>query len=183
MLSLTMLAIVDIAVANKLFTQFGVRLKKEFGKQVVWLAVPEFQKRGAVHFHVLIWNLPNEIHIEEEAPGRNRRRIQHLWGYGYVDCIATDGSPKLSGYLAKYMSKAMHDDRLFGKKAYSSSRNALPVVSLNTQTSIAFFKDEFDIDIPNGIMPTKEREYKSKWLGWVRYRAFEVKIEKPSCDT
>jgi hypothetical protein len=175
MFALTMVEITDIATAYKLFTEFGVRLRKVFGKNVVWIAVPEFQKRGAVHFHALIWNLP----YETEQSERNGRRIQHLWGYGYADCIHTDGSTALSGYLAKYMSKAMHDERLFGKKAYSCSRNALSSVSLNGQASVALFKEDFQIDTDNSDMkPTREREYESKWMGKVRYRAYEGTINK-----
>jgi hypothetical protein len=175
MLTLTMGEIVDISTAYKLFTEFGVRLRKVYGKSLVWITVPEFQKRGAVHFHTLIWKLPHEAHITEH----DTRGIQNLWGYGYVDVIATDGSPKLSGYLAKYMSKAMHDERLFGKKAYSCSRNALSSVSLNGQASVALFKEDFQIDTDNSDMkPTREREYESKWMGKVRYRAYEGTINK-----
>ena len=173
MVTLTMFEIVDVAEAYAIFTQFGVRMRKEFGDAIIWITVPEFQKRGAVHFHVLIWNLPYEIHVTE----RTTRTIQHLWGQGFVDIISTDGSPKLSGYLAKYMSKAMHDERLVGKKAYSCSRNALSPVSFNTETQIAFLKDEFGIDKDPNLHPFKEREYATKWLGQARYRAFENTID------
>jgi len=37
--------------------------------------------------------------------------------------IQTDGSPKLSGYLTKYMAKNFTDYRLMGIKAYTCSRN------------------------------------------------------------
>lgn len=174
LVTFTMWEIMDIGEAYGLFTQFGVRLREVFGSEIVWIAVPEFQKRGAVHFHALIWKLPYDIHEKE----RSDRAIQHLWGQGFVDIVATDGSPKLSGYLAKYMSKAMHDERLFDKKAYSCSRNALSPVSFNTQTSIAILKEEFGIDIDPNLRPTMEREYPSRWLGQVRYRAFENTIEK-----
>jgi len=175
MLTLTMLDIVDIATGYKLFTEFGVRLRKVYGKEIIWIASPEFQKRGAVHFHALIWNLSHDIHITE----RDTRAIQHLWGYGFADVIPTDGSPALSGYIAKYMSKAMHDDRLFGKKAYSCSRNVMSPVSFKTQTSVAFLKQEFSIDDPdNPLQPTSEREYTTKWLGKARYRAYTATIKK-----
>ncbi len=175
MFSLTMYEIVDIALAYKIYTQFCVRLRKVFGKEVIWITVPEFQKRGAVHFHCLVWDLPYDIHEIE----RDNRHIQHLWGYGYVDVIATNGSPKLSGYLAKYMSKAMYDDRLFGKKAYSCSRNALSPMFLKTKTQVAFLKEEFGIDMGEGsLQPTDDKEYTTKWLGRVHYRKYENTIDK-----
>lgn len=176
MLTLTMVDTVDIATAYILFTEFGVRLRKVYGNSIAWITVPEFQKRGAVHFHTLIWNLPYDAHLTE----RDGRALQHLWSYGYVDCITTDGSPKLSGYLAKYMSKAMFDDRLFGKKAYSCSRNVMSPVSLKTKTSVAIFKKEFGIDqAENSLQPDREREYETRWLGRARYRAYDATIKKP----
>lgn len=171
LLTLTMGDIVDIGVAFKLYTQFGARLRRVYGKEIAWITVPEFQKRGAVHFHILIWNLSHEAYLTE----RNTRRIQNLWGYGYVDIASTDGSPKLSGYLAKYMSKAMHDDRLFGKKAYSCSRNTLRSVSINSQTAVALIKEEFSLET---LPPTTDREYDTEWLGKARRRSYEGTIEK-----
>lgn len=170
LVTLTMLDIVNIEVAYKHYTEFGSRLRKVFGKEIIWIAVPEFQKRDAVHFHVLMWNLPYDVHETETRS----RRIQNLWGYGYVDVIATDGSPKLSSYLAKYMSKAMHDYRLFSKKAYSCSRNAVSSVSVSSQTSVAFFRKEFDFA---NRKPSRERVYKTRWLGRVREREYDGTIE------
>ena len=174
--TLTMLDVVSIQEAYRLFTEFGVRLRKEYGEKIIWIIVPEFQERGAVHFHCLIWHLPHDIHLTE----RDNRRIQNLWAYGFVDIISSDGSPKLSGYLAKYMSKAMHDERLFGQKAYSCSRNALSPVFLTTKTEVAYTKDEFGLDEADSVVkPSREREYETKWLGHARYRAYTVPIEKP----
>ncbi len=177
MVTLTMAECVSISDAYKLHTEFFVRMRKVFGKDIIWITVPEFQKRGAVHFHSLVWRLPQRI-INEE---RDSRIIQNLWGYGYVDLIPTDGSTALSGYLAKYMSKAMHDERLFGKKAYSCSRNTLSPVSLTSEASVAFFKDNFKIDRKgSNLEPTREREYETKWLGRIYYRAYEGTIDKKS---
>lgn len=166
LLTLTMLDIVDLRTAYRCYHEFGQRMRRTCGVGPSWIAVPEFQKRGAVHFHVLIWDLPYEL-IESEA---DTRRIQNLWRYGYVDLVPTDGSPKLSSYLAKYMSKAMQDSRLLGKKAYSASRNILRPVSLNTPTSVDFACADW------GITPEKkpdiDREYETQWLGKCRYRAY-----------
>lgn len=170
LVTLTMLPIVNIKIAYALFTQFGTRMRKVFGKDIVWIAVPEFQKRDAVHFHVLMWRLPYDT--EKTEP--QNRRIQNLWGYGYVDVIATDGGGGLSGYLAKYMSKAMSDYRLFGKKAYSCSRNALSSVFVSSKTAVAFFREEFDLA---NRKPTKDYIYETRWLGRVRQREYDGTID------
>jgi TPP-dependent indolepyruvate ferredoxin oxidoreductase alpha subunit len=65
-----------------------------------------------------------------------------------------------------------------GKKAYSCSRNVMSPVSLKTKTSVALFKKEFGIDTRRSkLIPDKEREYTTKWLGKARYRAYSQTIK------
>ena len=80
LLTLTMLDIVGLGDAYKCYTAFGQRIRRRFGESIAWIAVPEFQKRGAVHFHVLMWGLPDEYVATEIYT----RRVQNWWGYGYV---------------------------------------------------------------------------------------------------
>jgi len=63
----TMVEVVRIDVAYRLFTAFIQRFRKEFGADTRYIAVPEFQKRGAVHFHALIWGVPNLIVENEDS--------------------------------------------------------------------------------------------------------------------
>ncbi len=168
LLTLTMLDIVDLRTAYACYHEFGQRLRRIIGKNTSWIAVPEFQKRDAVHFHVLIWNLPHE-YIETEP---DTRRIQNLWRAGYVDLVQTDGSPKLATYLAKYMSKAMQDPRLLGQKAYSASRNILRPVSFNTQTSVNTACEVWGIT--DETKPEYDREFDTKWMGKCRYTSYSI---------
>lgn len=160
--------VTDIEVAYKDFTRFGVRFRREFGEAVSWIAVPEFQKRGAVHFHVIVFNIDNETARTE----RRTRKIADIWGHGYVDAITTDGHAKIATYLAKYMSKAMHDKRLLGKRAYSATRNILRPVFLNTPFQIAFAREEWDIAGDRGLV--KAKEYDTLHLGRCLYKQFIV---------
>jgi len=98
---------------------FFQRLRTHCGEQLRFIYVPEFQKRGAVHFHALVWGIPHDKVLTE----RTTRFIAKLWGYGFIDILQSDGSPKLAGYLAKYMVKGLADERLRGFKGYSASRN------------------------------------------------------------
>jgi len=75
MLTLTMVGINTLPESYRLFTKFTVRTRKRFPK-FQWIAVPEFQRRGAVHFHVLAWGLPYDAHITE----LRTREIQGYWG-------------------------------------------------------------------------------------------------------
>jgi len=111
------------------FNTFARAVRDQFGNDAKYIAVPEFQRRGAVHFHALFWGLPTK---ELASTERNTRLFQSLWGKGFVDLVATDGDHKIAGYLSKYMAKAFLDERLYGKKAYIASRNIKrPVVDKN----------------------------------------------------
>jgi len=161
----TMVEIVRIEIAYRIFTAFIQKLRRQYGLHWRYIAVPEFQKRGAVHFHVLFWGLPEKIEIDE----RNTRTIQRLWARGFVDCFRTDGSPKLVGYLTKYMSKAMFDQRLFGAKAYSASRNALRPLLFRLDEE---FDDVADYFLPVSNSPLQDRQFMTQWLGKGRYRLY-----------
>ena len=45
---------IDIQECNVLFKAFIRKLKNKYNKNLKYLAVIEFQKRGAVHYHVLL---------------------------------------------------------------------------------------------------------------------------------
>jgi len=147
------------------------------------ISVVEYQKRGTIHFHCLVWGLPDEIICTHKrgtshALCRNRgkcerttRNIQRLWSAGYVDCIETDGHPKLAGYLAKYMSKAMSDIRLGGEKAYSASRNILRPMQVGSGAIDNEIKDLLGIGLND--TPTHVHKFQTAWLGQCTYQAFQ----------
>jgi len=166
LLTLTMREVVSIKQGWRSFTSFAQRLRYQM-PSVAFIAVPEFQERGAVHFHVLVWGLTDEQIISE----RHTRRIALLWRHGFIDIRSTDGSPKLAGYLSKYMFKAMWDERLSGTKSYSGSRNLMRSVSLNTPFQVDTVKAEFDLESVDNP-PLQIREYQTKWLGKCIYKVY-----------
>jgi len=170
--TLTMLQILPLKTSSRILTKFIVRCRKRFGKEFRYIAVPEFQKRGAVHYHVLVWGIKKET-IEAE---RTDRTFQHLWAAGYVDCVQTDGSVKLAGYLSKYLSKAMHDVRLGGEKAYHCSRNVLRPV----RASSGEFSDIFLSALGITETPTHIHKFKTQWMGECTYQAYENDQDLPA---
>jgi len=167
--TLTMLEVTTVVSAYASFGIFIQRLRKSFGRSFRYIIVPEFQERGAVHFHMMIWGIPEE-YVKNE---RDNRCFQSYWQRGYLDCMATDGSEKLAGYLAKYMSKAMFDKRLLGQKSYSASRNVLRSVRLPFASAVAYSKEIWGIDLSTDV-PLQERIYQSKYLGTGRYRVYKI---------
>jgi len=166
LLTLTFVSRVDLSTAFRHATAFFVRLRNDYGGNIKYIYVPEFQKNGNPHFHALVWGLP-QIIVENE---RNARVIQALWGRGYVDCVSTDGGVKLAGYLAKYMVKASNDSRLRGKRAYSTSRNV-------KRSDIKITETNKPIEIQQHYKQVRERIYYSHWTGRVNYKMY-IKGEK-----
>lgn len=186
LVTLTLLQVVSVKTSFRLLTEFVSRLRKHYGKEFRYIGVIEFQDRGATHFHMLFWGLPGELvctgrfirrgkkkvfYCDSWKNGQcecEKRRIQNLWARGYVDCIATDGSPKLAGYLAKYMSKAMYDTRLGGERSYCASRNVLRSMRA---TSTAF-SDEVLREVGVTDTPTHVHKFPVRFLGECTYTAF-----------
>lgn len=155
----------SVEVAFREWSCFWVRMRKMFGAKLKFIVVPEFQKRGDVHFHSLIWGLDDDIVNNE----RSHRSIQNIWSYGYVDGISTDGNVALAGYMGKYMSKAMHDERLMGKKAYSASRGLVRPVSVSSETPSVEFLELLGFGKEK---PEYTKEFNTDWLGRAVYSVY-----------
>jgi len=158
--------ITNLEKAYRHYSSFIQSLRYKYGKDFRYVCVPEFQKRGAVHFHALIWGLPEEVFLLE----RRTRTFAGLWGHGFIYLKETDGDEKLSFYLSKYMAKAFVDSRLKNQKCYVASRNIKrPTVIKNFSLTWPIF-DEYNI-VENALV---DRTYNTKWLGQGRYRLFKI---------
>lgn len=112
----------DIDLCNKKFHSF-VTMVRRIEKEFAYICVPEFQKRGAVHYH-LMTNLDikqNSLIIIPQKDGRRNCFDVKYWNNGFssVEAITSD---KVVSYLSKYMTKDI-DNRLFSKKRYFYSQN------------------------------------------------------------
>lgn len=104
----------DLAEANKLFKAFMRKLKK-VQSDLKYLAVIEFQERGAIHYHLL----SNLKYVRVE-------KIRAMWrsvvGEGNIDLQRIDKVDNIGAYVIKYMTKEDADPRLIGKKMYQTSK-------------------------------------------------------------
>lgn len=108
---------------------FILRMRKS-GIYCTYIAVPEYQKSGRLHLHLLMWGLPPNVASRTDSTGqiihgteRKNRRIAKIWGKGFVDIVQTDGSERLASYLAKYFTKAYNDPRFIGIRLFHRSRD------------------------------------------------------------
>jgi len=165
-LTLTIKEVTTLVEAYRRFRLFTQSLRYHFSADLRYIAVPEFQKRGAVHFHLLVWGFSKDI-IKNE---RQTRFIAKLWGQGFVDIFETDGHSKLAGYLAKYMSKAMFNSKFGTSKGYVASRNVMRPVSFSN--SLAFELKDYIWGVDN-LIP-KTFEFDTLWLGRCYYKMYNL---------
>lgn len=81
-----------------------------------YISIWERQERGAIHYHVILFNLPFI----------KAKKIEEIWKNGFIKINLIKDEDKATGsvstYLTKYFTKDI-DDRVREKKAYFSSRN------------------------------------------------------------
>jgi len=104
----------DLTVSHALFKEAVRKISRRMGKRLQYIVVPEFQKRGAIHYHGLFFNLPFYNMSEWR---------ETFWAHGFVDLQRPKSRIKnISAYIAKYISKENMDSRLFGRKVFFGSR-------------------------------------------------------------
>lgn len=146
--------ITDLFEANEIFKKFIKRLKWKFPK-LKYLAVPEFQKRGAVHYHLLI----NVDYIENN-------KLAEIWGQGFVMINKVQHINNLGLYISKYICKDLFDIRYFGMRKILCSKNLeQPIILTGLKNVISFFN-------PTKLKLLFESNYSSDWLGRVNYRLY-----------
>ena len=110
----------DIKQAWKDFDKFRRLMHERFPKRWAYVAVPEYQKRGAVHFHLAVKGFYHANTI--------RKLWRQVVGQGNIDLTspkskagAASWNPKRIGrYLSKYISK--NDSVEINRKRYSTSK-------------------------------------------------------------
>ena len=156
--------ITDISKANKMFNSWVSNIRK-LKPNFKYLAVPEFQKRGAVHYHILsnLGLTDKDIILEQQIKKGKAVNCDTLYdvkfwkkGFVRVDFIKGDYK-KIYGYICKYMTKDI-DNKLFGKKRYFFSQNlnkpSIEFLNLSNQRDFDYFKS---------LMKDKNLEYQSKY--------------------
>ena len=142
----------DIDYANKCFNCWLTSIRQSF-VDFAYLCVPEFQKRGAVHYHLL-----TNLDVGSDLlPVQNAKKNMYdvkYWSYGFTsafDLKLADDRFNVSLYVCKYLYKDI-DDRLFGRKKVMHSRNLqLPKVAITSRSNVyvlsllAHILDEKDV--------------------------------------
>lgn len=171
----------EIEQANKQFHSFTTYIKK-LKNDFKYICVPEFQKRGAVHYHLLtnidytdftllskeekkLWNKSTKTW----QVGRNIKG----WNKGYTLAKGLAGI-EVIGYITKYITKDI-DNRLWGKRRYLHSRNLItPKISYIDINNIEDFKRY--VDITNNSSLEYTSTYKNIYNERVDFQEYKIKL-------
>lgn len=156
--------VTDLDEAHYEFMKFIKRLNYlVFGTKFAnlrYTAIPEFQDRGAVHYHVILYNLP---YVKAGV-------IEEVWGNGFIKINKIDDVDNVGAYVCKYLTKAQGDERLRGRKCYFNSRGLIKPVVIEDEKKTETIKQS----LPEELM-TVSTEYENEHLGKIRYRQYNLK--------
>ncbi len=163
--------IVDIKKANREFSKFIQRfndfLFKSKKMQLKHVTVPQFQERGAVHYHCVFFNMP---YIEKKV----YTTIRKIWNRGkFIKLEKVYTAQGIFNYLSRYMMKDFLDGRLFSKKRYFSSRSLLRPLILRDDIAIEILMRQI---IPQYTTLKHEGVYPSDYCGNIEFKNFELKF-------
>ena len=159
--------ITDLKTAHKKFTNFIQRFNYLVNENkevnLKYVCVPEFQKRGAVHYHSIFFNL-----LKLSVP--KLKKIKATWGQGSYRLEKITDIKKMIIYVAKYITKQMADERFFGQKKYFASKDLLKPVIVRDEVTI----DEIMKFVPKESK-TFENEWENEWTIKTTYQYFVLK--------
>jgi hypothetical protein len=119
----------------------------------------EFQKRGAVHYHLLC----NLRYVQS-------KKIEKIWKHGFIKIKRISNIKNIGAYVCKYLQKEMFDKRMFGKKKYFRSQdleNPVELVGDNASFFIEKGKDDLNL--------IWEKEFENEYRGKVLYQLYNYK--------
>lgn len=157
----------NVKECNVLFKAFIRKLRDSYKSDLKYLAVIEFQQRGAVHYHVLL-----------DIPYIPQEKLQDLWGNGFVYINAITHVDNIGAYIVKYMTKDNTDTRLRGQKAYLFSTNLKKpekVVNHNLNDFDVIedkLHQKYNLD---KIRPIYTSNYDTDILGHCEYKQYNLK--------
>lgn len=147
--------VTDIDIANKRLRYFIDKVRRVF-PNFKYICIPEFQKRGAVHYHLLTnVSIDNEKLIYQQEDNEKFKHIKY-WKEGFTKVDSMDNDiKKIVGYISKYMTKDI-DDRLYNRHRYFYSRNlekpSVSYINLN---------DPVHLNYLNNLLKNKSSIYKN----------------------
>lgn len=172
----------SIEKANKTFNVWRTNFKLRYKKDFKYICVPEFQKNGTIHYHLLTniqyddFKLLNEEEMNIYKKGKRKSgwlkfRTLKSWKYGFSN-VQDMKNMNVVGYLTKYMTKDI-DNRLFGYRRYFYSRDLIKPCVLYIDS---YFNDRLKYILEKCSDISFKKDYADKFgcvIEYTEYRKFE----------
>lgn len=176
--------IVDYDVAFDFWKRFRQKVEYYFKLKLTYLGVVEFQERGAIHFHICLFNVPI----------LQQNKLYDLWNsfsnnnsFGGVNIKSLKDCDNIGAYITYYMGKNFsdfYDNEFKCKKRYFKSRNLLEP-SESTFNTYSDFEDKLEFNhlfnsLKNNVVfeyETKEFIYKTDFIKTTDFKTGEIKEE------
>jgi len=129
------------------------------GRCVRAVVVPELQKRGAIHYHAVYFDLPYITEI--------KKVFEKSWGAGFVQVKAVEHVINIGAYVSKYFSKQWHTHRTAGSKTYYSSLNLYQPETYHGEEALDI------IDGCDTLLVEHKEEFFSEKFGTIKYTQFK----------
>lgn len=159
--------VTDLKMANYEFKKFINRLNYSLynSKKAIlkYSVVPEFQKRGAVHYHVVFYNLP---FLKADL-------VSEIWGNGFIKINKIDNVDNLGAYVCKYMTKDNTDVRLEGSKCYFNSRGLFKPFELDDSEDKKIIESLGDSLLHEQLRYSSE--FENLYTGKISYKQYNLK--------
>jgi len=149
----------SIPEANQLWKKFILRLRYKYGG-FKYLAVLEFQKRGAVHYHMI-----------SDLPYIPKKQLAEIWGQGFIKINRITHVDNVGAYIVKYMTKDLMDERFVSQKAYQCSKGLERPLVLRGE-ELERIWSFYGLEDKKTVF---ESSYTSEHHGTIRYREYNLK--------
>lgn len=149
----------DIEQTNREFKKFIQRLRYKY-ENFRYLAVIEFQDRGAVHYHMI-----------SDLPFIKNKELASIWKQGFVKINDIRHVDNVGAYMIKYMAKDLADNRLSGRKAYLCSKGLEKPTELRGEVAEAVIQ-AYELEKRK---PVYSSEFEGEYTGHVDYKEYNLK--------
>jgi len=161
----------DIKQANYEFKKFIKRLNyKVYGTKkaiLKYTTVIEFQKRGAIHYHTILYNMP---YIKANE-------IAEIWDNGFIKINKIDDIDNVGAYIGEYLGQAekeqgkeVEDERLRGQKTHFSSRGLYKPNEITDKKIV----EQIAAALPNEKL-TYTATFENEHIGNITYKQYNIK--------
>ncbi len=156
--------IINLDIANRDFKIFIQRLRRYYQNfNFKYIAVVEFQKRGAVHYHMI----SNIEYIDS-------KKLAEIWSSGFIKINKINHISNIGAYVCKYLHKDFSDSRLAGRKTFFASKNIAKPKEIICQ-------DDREVSILLtlcGVKDENKPDYENVWdteyYGKILYRQYRL---------